>query len=182
MRVAVADCCLLLKLKSSPIMVAVKRRHLLQQACRVALATLPTKINHHRRRSTPGISIHSSHCCGESTPGIPALSRTLAVSVSPLTSIQLHSTLSMQLSIGCEAVFAKVDWFPPSILPKTKQNNGTQWPVTESKHTLGAVAFKAIMVARRLTQFKSKWQCQFFPHQSFMGLGRFIAMESFPSS
>jgi hypothetical protein len=65
----VADCCLI---KLSPIasLVAVKRRH----RCRLVVwhGHSANQINC-RRRSTPGISIHSSHRC-KSTPGLPVLS------------------------------------------------------------------------------------------------------------
>jgi hypothetical protein len=91
----------------------------------------------------------------------------LAVSVCPLTSIQFSS-------VGCEAVFARVDWFPPLILPKT---------ITIALLCChGIVVRRTAACKRHSNQSINQWQCQLLPHQSFMGLGWFIASSSNCSS
>jgi hypothetical protein len=158
MRVAVADCCLLLKLKSSPIMVAVKHRHL-QQACRVAWPLCQP--NQFIIVVDPLLVFR--------------LSRTLAVSVSPLTSFN-HSIHSINQCTPVQHPFSG-----SSILPK----------ITITIALLCSMALNGLSrnhgtsyrrSMRHQINHNNQWQCQLFPHQSFMGLGRFIASSSNCSS
>jgi hypothetical protein len=116
MWVAVADCCLFLKLKLSPIMVAVKHRHL-QHACRVAWPLCQP--NHCRW-------IHSwdSGSLGSSNQN----HQSLAVSVfNPLTQ-SFNSLQSFRIvacdrcsSLGCMRQSLPTGWLVPSFDTPKKQ-------------------------------------------------------------
>jgi hypothetical protein len=73
-------------------------------------------INHHRL-STPGILVHRIIMVHRIGPSLKIKTINCSRCRSSIHLLN-HSIQSMQLH-GCEAVFAKVDWFPPSVLPKT---------------------------------------------------------------
>jgi hypothetical protein len=188
--VAVADCCLFIKLKSSPISsfsitVAGSRSSPNTLACPVSIHSCQPN---HLIIVDPLLGSRFSRFIKSSWCIVPVLltksRQLLAVSVCPLTSIQLQSThsinahrskRSLQLHRLYEAVFAKVDWFPPSILPKTITMALLCCHGIMVHHTIAACDIQ-------INQSINQWQCQLLPHQSFMGLGRFIASSSNCSS
>jgi hypothetical protein len=142
----VADCCLFLKLKLSPIssLVAGSR----SSPTRLVLYPF-TPANHHRHcqskswDSSSLIQIASAKCIGSgscstlswpfSRPSQNQNNQSIGTRCRFVHLLQFNCNPLLQSmrivaydrcsSKGCEAVFAKVDWFPPSILPK--KNNST---------------------------------------------------------
>jgi hypothetical protein len=66
--------------------------------------------------------------------------------------------------------------------PVQQPSNGSSiLPKSDQTITIAFLCCHGIMV-RCTVACRQHWQCQLIPHQSFMGLGWFIAMELYPSS